>query len=169
MHQTAIRRAYAADTPAIARIVNAAWRTAYAGIVPQSYLDSLEDLSRAQRMAEGLERAPEMRYYLFEENGEPVGASCLHATNDGDLANTAEFSFFYFLPAVWRRGYGTALLRHIKREAAELGYGRLCCWVLEENRRAIAFYESQGMQRDGARHTLTVGVPLEAVRCVTDL
>lgn len=169
MENTAIRRARARDAKAIARIMNAAWRAAYAGIVPQSYLDSLEDLPRARRLVEGLERFPDLSYYLFEENGVPVGAASLHPTHDDDMPDTAEFTFFYFLPSVWRRGYGKLLLERLKAEARSLGFCRICCWVLEQNTRAIAFYESQDMLRDGKRQTVTIGEPLEAVRCVTKL
>ena len=164
-----IRRANAKDAPMIAQIINAAWRRAYAGIVPQGYLNALEDLPRAQRLADGLAQFADLSYFLFEEEGKPVGAASLHATHDKDLTCTAEFSFFYFLPRVWRRGYGTLLLERLKQEAASQGYERLCCWVLEENTRAIAFYESQGMRQDGARQTVTIEVPLEAVRCICSL
>ena len=167
--QTRIRRATAEDAPMIAQIINAAWRRAYAGIVPQGYLNALEDLPRAQRFRDGLTRFTGLHYFMFEEEGKPVGAASLHATRDKDLTRTAEFSFFYFLPRVWRRGYGTQLLAHLKQEAAAQGYERLCCWVLEANTRAIAFYESQGMLKDGARQTVTIEVPLEAVRCICSL
>ena len=102
MEQTSIRLATAEDAQVIANIVNTAWKTAYAGIVPQSYLDALDDISREQRLVEGLERFSDLRYYLFEENGVPVGAASLHPTHDEDLADTSEFTFFYFLPSVWR-------------------------------------------------------------------
>ena len=169
MEHTNIRLATVEDAKTIANIVNAAWKTAYAGIVPQSYLDSLEDIPRAQRLAEGLERSLDLRYYLFEENGVPVGAASLHPTHDEGLADTAEFTFFYFLPTVWRRGYGRMLLDRLKTDARALGYRQICCWVLEENSRAIAFYESQGMLRDGKRQTVPIGEPLEAVRCIAKL
>ena len=167
--ETSIRRAYEADASAIAHIINTAWRVAYAGIVPQGYLDALDDLPRAGRLAEGLTRFADLRYYLFEENGIPVGAASLHPTHDKDLVDTAEFTFFYFLPRVWRRGYGRQMLDHLKQESYALGYDNLCCWVLEGNARAIAFYESQGMLRDGAKQKVTVGISLVAVRCVTKL
>jgi GNAT superfamily N-acetyltransferase len=165
-----IRRGYAPDADAIARIINESWESAYAGIVPQEYLDSLADLSRAHRLVDGLERFTDLRYYIFEENGVPVGAASLHPSRDEDMTRTAEFSFFYFLPQVWRHGYGRLLLNQLKRESLKAGYTRLCCWVLEENQRAISFYESQCMLRDGARQTVTIAeVPLETVRCVTNL
>ena len=166
---TSIRLATVEDAPVIAHIVNTAWKTAYAGIVPQSYLDTLDDIPRVQRLVEGLERFPDLRYYLFEENGVPVGAASLHPTHDEDLADTSEFTFFYFLPSIWRLGYGSMLLDRLKADSRSLGFHQICCWVLEENLRAIAFYESQGMLRDGSRQTVTIGEPLEAVRCVAPL
>ena len=169
MERTSIRRAYAADANTIARIVNGSWRAAYAGIVPQAYLDAMTDEKKAAHLCAGLERVPDMRYYLFEQDGEPVGAASLHATHDDDLQNTAEFTFFYFLPSVWRRGYGQLLLDHLKREAKDMGFERLCCWVLQANLRGVSFYESQGMRRDGKRQTVNIGEPLEAVRCVIEL
>ena len=167
--KTSIRLASAEDAPVIASIVNTAWKTAYAGIVVQSYLDALDDIPRVQRLAEGLERFPELRYYLFEENGVPVGAASLHPTHDEDLTDTSEFTFFYFLPSVWRRGYGRLLLDRLKKDSFALGFRQICCWVLADNTRAIAFYESQGMLRDGSRQTVTIVEPLEVVRCVARL
>ena len=164
-----IRRAYAADGETIAHIINAAWRVAYRGIVPQGYLDTLDEIPRESRLAEGLQKTPILRYYLLEENGLPVGAASLHPTHDKDLTNVAEFTFFYLHPRVWRRGYGRQLLDHLKHEAKEQGFDQLCCWVLEENVRAIAFYDSHGMLRDGARQTVTIEIPLEVVRCITKL
>jgi RimJ/RimL family protein N-acetyltransferase len=169
MEQTVIRRADAGDVDAIAHVINEAWRTAYAGIVPREALDALTDAEKAARLREGLARFAEMRYYVLEAGDAIVGAASLHPTRDADLPGAAEFSFFYFLPAVWRQGYGKELLALLKCEAINLGYERLCCWVLENNTRALTFYESQGMLPDGARQSVTIGVPLEAIRCVCTL
>lgn len=169
MQSVTIRQAAREDTPAIARIVNASWRAAYTGIVPQDVLDALSDEKKQAQLATGLERYPEMRYYLLEADGVPVGAASLHPTRDEDLQNTAEFSFFYFLPQYWRGGYGTRLLAHIEREAKTHGYPYLCCWTLAENARAIAFYEKNGFRRDGARQSVTIGIPLEAIRFIKEL
>ena len=169
MNQIEIRRAFEPDAPVIASIINEAWKAAYAGIIPQRYLDSLDRLPRARQLAEGLARSDSLRYYLLELNGVAVGAASLHPACEDDLPNTAEFSFFYLLPTVWRCGYGRMLLERLKLEAKEQGFEQLCCWVLEENHRAISFYESQGMRRDGKRQTVTIEIPLQAVRCVVHL
>ena len=164
-----IRLAADEDIPAIAHIINEAWKTAYAGIIPQSYLNNIREEDKVKRLREGLERVPHMRYFVLCENGVPVGAASLHRARNEDLPDAAEFSFFYFLPAVWRRGYGTMLLNRLKEESAKAGFLRLCCWVLEENHRAVSFYESQGLLRDGTRQTETIVIPLEEVRCVGKL
>lgn len=161
-----IRLATDADIPAIAHIINEAWKVAYAGIIPQSYLDTIREEDKEKRLREGLVRVPHMRYFVLCENGVPVGAASLHRARGTDLPDAAEFSFFYFLPVVWRQGYGTRLLEYLKRESSNAGFLRICCWVLEENLRALSFYESQGMLRDGTRQTETIVIPLEEVRCV---
>jgi L-amino acid N-acyltransferase YncA len=167
--QVEIRLATDADIPAIAHIINEAWKNAYAGIVPQSYLDKMREPDKAKRLREGLIRVPHMRYFVFCEDGVCVGAASLHRARNADLPDAAEFSFFYFLPAAWRKGYGTMLLNHLKQESTSAGFLRICCWVLEENHRAVSFYESQGLLRDGTRQTETIVIPLQEVRCVGKL
>ena len=169
MDQVEIRTATVSDTPIIAHIINESWKVAYAGIVPQPVLDNLSETKKVEHLKTGLERQPAMRYYLLEVNGVPLGASCLHPAREDDLPDAAEFSFFYFLPQAWRHGCGTILLRYLIDEAAKQGYRQICCWVLENNHRAIAFYESQGMLRDGRRQTVKIGEDLVAVRCVMTL
>ena len=53
MERTSIRRAYAADANTIARIVNGSWRAAYAGIVPQAYLDAMTDEKKSRAPLRG--------------------------------------------------------------------------------------------------------------------
>ena len=53
-----IRQATDADIPAIAHIINEAWKTAYAGIVPQGYLSAMREERKADRLREGLARVP---------------------------------------------------------------------------------------------------------------
>ena len=161
-----IRLATDADIPAIAHIINEAWKTAYAGIVPQSYLNGIREQDKSKRLREGLIRVPHMRYFVLCEDDVPVGAASLHRARNDDLPDAAEFSFFYFLPEAWRKGYGTMLLDFLKHESASAGFLRICCWVLEQNHRAVSFYESQGLLRDGNRQTETIIIPLEEVRCV---
>jgi len=169
LEKTEVRTATVSDVPIIAHIINEAWKSAYAGIVPQPVLGALSDEKKAAQLRIGLQRYPTMRYYLLEADGMPLGAASLHPTRDVDLPDAAEFSFFYFLPGVWRRGYGTILLHYLIHEAEERGYRQICCWVLEENKRAVAFYESQGMLRDGKLQTVSIGKDLTAVRYVMDL
>ncbi len=161
-----IRQATDADIPAIAHIINEAWKTAYADIIPQSYLSGIREQDKIRSLRKGLARVSHMRYFVLCEDGVPVGAASLHRARNEDLPDAAEFSFFYFLPSAWRKGYGTMLLDFLKHTSASAGFLRICCWVLEENHRAVSFYESQGLLRDGKRQTETIVIPLEEVRCV---
>lgn len=169
MTEYQIRRAYEPDAPAIAHILCEAWKTAYAGIVPDSYLAALSETKRARILVDSLAQFPALRYYVVEQGGVPVGAASLHPSRDEDLRAACEFSFFYFLPEVWRKGCGRLLLDRLRQDAAEAGYPVLICWTLEQNARAVAFYEAMGMRRDGARHTIEIGAPLQAIRFVLPL
>ena len=169
MPRVSIRPAAREDTPAIARIINESWRAAYAGIVPQDYLDALSDEKKRRQLESGLDRFPEMAYYLLTIDGEPAGAASLHPTRDADLPDAGEFSFLYLLPAYWRSGYGARLLDYVERATKTRGFARLCCWTLAENARAIAFYEKNGYRRDGAKQNVTIGESLEVIRFVKTL
>lgn len=164
MPAVTIRKAAREDTPAIARIINESWRAAYIGIVPQNVLDALSGEEKRRHLEAGLDRFPDMAYYLLEIDGAPVGAASLHSAREEDLPNAAEFSFFYLKPNCWRGGFGTLLLAHLLNEAKLRGFSQICCWTLEKNARAIAFYEKNGFVRDGAKQSVTIGVPLEAMR-----
>ena len=169
MPAVTIRPATREDIPAIARIINESWRAAYAGIVPQDYLDALSGEKKRRQLETGLDRFPEMAYHLLELDDAPVGAASLHPTRDADLPDAGEFSFFYLLPACWRSGYGTQLLDYVERAAKIRGFLRLCCWTLAENARAIAFYEKNGYRPDGAKQVVTIGRPLDVIRFVKAL
>lgn len=52
----------------------------------------------------------------------------------------------FVLPERRRRGYGTALIKHLARLAVERGYGRLEWAVLDWNEPALAFYRALGAE-----------------------
>jgi ribosomal protein S18 acetylase RimI-like enzyme len=47
-------------------------------------------------------------------------------------------------PDVWRRGIGTALMRHVERELAVRGCPKVNLQVLASNAATVAFYEKLG-------------------------
>ena len=63
----------------------------------------------------------------------------------------------YVRPAYMGRGYGTALLRAAEAALEEAGYTGCFLYVLDTNRRARGFYESNGYAWDGTSLPCAVG------------
>ncbi len=58
----------------------------------------------------------------------------------------------YVHPAAWGRGVGSVLLRDALERLRGDGYADVVLWVIDGNRRAIAFYERFGFVRNGSLH-----------------
>jgi GNAT superfamily N-acetyltransferase len=165
MKEIEIRSATQDDAAAIARIHIDSWRSAYRGLVPDSFLDALDYEARAQRLRESLGRSS-AEWYLAEGRGELLGFVALDVCRDEDVdpKTTGEIQAIYLAPQHWRKGTGGLLYRHAERILRERGYRQAVLWVFAGNDQARRFYEAMGFAPDGASKTHMVGAPLEAVR-----
>lgn len=150
-----IRKAETADIPTIAALHIEGWKGAYGGIVDQAYLDTL---TIAQRIADWTEwmESGESEVFLAEEDGRAAGFVVIGRTKTPPPgsspirpSHSGEIYALYLDPAMWRRGIGTALIRHAARELKERKHSTLCLWVLDANARAKSFYEKMGGQKIG--------------------
>jgi GNAT superfamily N-acetyltransferase len=85
-----------------------------------------------------LDRAGE--FIVGEYAGPLVAMGGLKRTS----ADRAEITRMRVHPAYQRRGFGTAVLRHLEKRAAELGYSTLHLDTLVEQETAQQFYLQQG-------------------------
>jgi ribosomal protein S18 acetylase RimI-like enzyme len=160
-----LRRATPDDAPALAEVHVNSWRSAYRGLVPDSYLASLDEARREEQFREFL-KADSQETYLAEQNGEVLGFLTLGDCRDCDVDHktTAEIWGIYLAPAHWRKGIGCFLCRQAERMLRSRGYEQATLWVFEENEPARRFYEAMGFEPDGASKILNPGAPLKAVR-----
>ncbi|MGW1816097.1 N-acetyltransferase family protein [Streptomyces sp. NPDC002125] len=147
------------DCAAVAEIRVRGWQTAYAGMIPQAYLDAMD-------IAEDAERR---RAHLTAEGGgvdlvagppdAPVtGWACYGPCRDEDTGpGTAELYALYVHPARTGTGTGRALLAEVTARALADGFGSITLWVLKDNARARRFYEHAGFRPDGAEETFEAG------------
>ena len=63
----------------------------------------------------------------------------------------------YVRPADFHKGYGRALLEFVTARLRENGFSEQYLWVLEENRRARAFYEAMGFYANGEKIMQNIG------------
>ncbi|MGW4509301.1 N-acetyltransferase family protein [Streptomyces sp. NPDC004436] len=151
-----VRAMTGTDIEAVSAIRVTGWRTAYAGIVPRTWLERMTVEEDARERRRRFASAPGGVYDLVavDAGGAVVGWACLGPGPDegagGTGTRTGELYALYVLPALVGSGVGRTLIEAVHARARELGLGRLLLWVLEDNARARRFYERAGYAADGA-------------------
>jgi GNAT superfamily N-acetyltransferase len=168
-HHLHLREMALADGPRVAEIRVRGWQCAYAGMMPQAYLDGLDVADEVPRRRAHFEQAGEGVVNLVAEwDGEVVGWACHGPSRDGEIrTGDAELYAIYVAPDRLTRGVGRALLRESTARCTTAGHGRMLLWVLKENERARRFYEKAGFVVDGVEEPFEVeGVEVPEVRYV---
>lgn len=160
-----IRLATPNDADALARVHEDSWRLAYRGLVPDSYLDSLNHEGLAERFRESLISGAR-ETYVAEEAEELLGFMTIGACRDADVdqATTGEIWAIYLAPRHWRKGVGKRLCRDAERMLAARRYTQAVVWVFEGNADARRFYEAMGFVADGDAKMLNLGAALKTIR-----
>ncbi|EGX57652.1 hypothetical protein SZN_21806 [Streptomyces zinciresistens K42] len=166
--RTLIRPMTAADCDRVAEIRVGGWRSAYRGLMPQSYLDAMDPAADAGRRRARFARSADAGAVdlLAESAGVVVGWSCHGPYRDGERRTPdAELYALYVDPARYGAGAGRALPAESVRRCAAAGHARMFLWVLKGNVRARRFYERAGFAADGAEEPFEVdGVRVPEVR-----
>jgi ribosomal protein S18 acetylase RimI-like enzyme len=160
-----IRRATSSDAAALAKVHIDAWRMAYRGLVPDSYLDSLDFDLRAERWRESLATGKRETYVAEDDQG-VLGFLTIGACRDPELAGepVGEIWGIYLAPRHWRKGIGRLLCRRGEEMLASWHFTQAVLWVFDGNQPARGFYETMGYTTDGASKVLNPGAPLKAIR-----
>ena len=128
----------------ISRIYEESWKSAYKGIVPQTYLDSIPKGHWAPYLDQ-----PDWHTLICIEGGHIIGTTSFCKSRFEQFASWGEIISLYLLPQYVGKGYGKALLKAAIRELKEMGFHDVFLWVLEENHRARLFYEKMGFLFSG--------------------
>lgn len=164
-----IRPATPADADAIAEVHVSAWRCAYAGLIPQAYLDELDAGQFSASWHHSLsEPRAENIIVTTDASGAIVGFCVYGPSRDEDAKQdrVGELMAINLLPSVWRQGYGSRLLDYVLADAKAQKWNSLVLWVLHENTRARALYEHFGFVQDGAKkkNTRLADFPVHELR-----
>lgn len=164
-----IRGATVDDAAAIAAVDVASWRAAYAGLMPDGYLDAMSVAGKTAAWERSLQREASRgkRTIVAMKRGRVIG----YATVGPDVeSNRGLLYLMYVAPERWGRGAGVALMAGARDALIELGHAEAALWVLEANERARRFYERDGWRVDGASQTNDYGgVELLAIRMARSL
>lgn len=152
-----LRRATGADASAVAAMHVQTWQTAYRGIVPDPFLDSLDVASRAGRYSFDRVRPGDPETWIAIAGDDVVGMVSVGGGRDEDLPGLGEVMALYVAPDRWRSGAGSALLAKAERLLTDAGFSEAFLWVLEDNARGRRFYETAGWDPDGRTKTVGIG------------
>lgn len=137
-----IRKATISDTKGIARVHVKSWKTTYAHIVPDEYLNNLTYESREQIWINSI---PNGGVYVAETNeGEIVGFSSCGKERSGNYDGfDGELYAIYILKEYQGQGIGRALIQPIIEEFLGMGLNTMLVLVLKDNASRL-FYEALG-------------------------
>jgi ribosomal protein S18 acetylase RimI-like enzyme len=163
-----VRPAGPADAEDVVRVQVGGWHTAYAGIMPDGVLASL-DRQRPQRIARTRERLSTTGAHPFStvvatEDDHVIGFATYgpyrleHEVGSVD-DTVGEVLAIYVDKAYQGRGAGRVLLDTAVAALRGRGVREVRLWVLEENAPARRFYERYGFAADGDRHYFRVEEP----------
>ena len=150
-----IRRARPVDAVAIAAVHVSAWRSAYAGILPDRVLTRLSQEPQAVQYDADI-RAGRGVYVAVAESGAVVGFATAGRARAQGIAE-GEVETLYVLDDWREQGAGRRLLQAGASHLAVSGCRSLFLWVLTENP-SRWFYERMGGRAGMAGHTTVGGV-----------
>ena len=133
-----IRRMSVSDEAEVGRLYVTSWQAGYKGLLPQSYLDGLDEWRWNSKFTD----LPGS--FVITEGETIVGHSCARLAADETMDGWGEVWTLYVLPEYWGRGYGRALLENSVNWLSRQGFDRVYLWALDTNTRARRFYERCG-------------------------
>ena len=86
-------------------------------------------------------------YKVVEVEGELVGAAGFGPFVCSEYPNCCELQKMYFFSAARGKGWGRALIEHLKSDAKERGYEHMYLESLSSMTQALRLYERQGFRR----------------------
>lgn len=137
-----VREASAGDGAAIARVHVDGWRTAYAGIMPEEYLEA-KSVDRHREMWEKIIAGGRDLVMVAEKDGAVRGFISGGKGRDELAAYDSEVYAVYVDRELRGLGAGQALMRAFFERQAAAGARSCALWVLEANP-SRRFYEKFG-------------------------
>jgi ribosomal protein S18 acetylase RimI-like enzyme len=142
MNDFIIRKATINDSNGKGYVHYKSWIETYTGLFPDEVMEKIT-LERSVRLAK---EHPENTYVAIVDH-KIVGFACYLESRDADLKNAGEIMAIYILNDFKNMGIGKALMEACYKELSN--FNIIAVWVLESNKKAIGFYESEVFKKDG--------------------
>jgi len=128
-----IRHAVLADAASIARVHVVSWRAAYAGIVSQAHLDSLDEAQFAKRWQHWITSETSSTFCVAAVDGALCGFASAGPIRKPISFYDGELYAIYVLPEMQRQGVGRGLFGYIADELVAQKLHHLLLWSLRDN------------------------------------
>ena len=168
-----IRQPTVDDADALGRTHVRAWLATYrGGLMPDEYLERLDEYDRAQMWRSSLENPPRSRSIRLvgESAAGVVAGFILVGPADGDReATVGELYAINVDPDDWGSGLGAALIDRGVAALSQFGFTQAVPWVHPGNQRARRFFAALGWIDDEVeRQQSVLGVEVPEVRYSLD-
>ncbi len=157
-----IREATINDSAALARVSVETWKIAYAGILPQDFLNSLSLEQRTIRWRERLSNPDTTRFTFLavDDNASIIGYAGGVPEHEGNQVYTGEIGDIYILKEYQRKGIGRRLMSSVVLRLQQQGHKAVLVWVYTANP-ARAFYKALGGEIIGTKNVERGGITLQ--------
>ena len=142
--EVCIRKVRIGDESSLAYVQTESWKAAFADILDAETLFRCTDITKAETMYRSLLQEQKGNGYLLTLNEKPHCIAWWDAARDADMNGKAELICIHSLPENWHKGYGSMMMERVLDDIRKCGYSEVLLWVFTENKRARAFYESEG-------------------------
>jgi GNAT superfamily N-acetyltransferase len=139
-----IREAVPQDALAIARVHVNSWRSTYAGLLPQDYLDQIDVEKRAERWEQILShKKPREGNVVAEADGRIIGFSSTGPSRSPAWSLQGELYALYLEDGHQKKGIGKALFLEAIEQLRSQEMKSMLVWVLKGNP-TCGFYQKMG-------------------------
>ena len=139
-----IRRANVSDAEDIAAVHDAAWREAYAGIIPGRELEKMLVRRGPRWWHTAISRGSRISVVDFDET--ICGYVSYGRNRLGEMPYPGEIFELYLMPEFQGIGFGRRLFEAARQDLRQKDLARMMVWALAENTRAVGFYRHMGGQ-----------------------
>ncbi|MEM8645421.1 MAG: GNAT family N-acetyltransferase [Pseudomonadota bacterium] len=138
-----LRNATHEDASAITALHLASWRSAYRGVLPDTYLDGEAEAERSAHWDKTLSSLKPEDLVLVAENEDGL-RGFISVYRDAEPGYDAYLDNLHVLPGHRGGGLGRQLLAAALARTIAGGAKTLCLWAFDQNEGAIRFYKRLG-------------------------
>jgi len=159
MSKIKTRTATIQDAVSMSLIHANSWKKAYQGLLPDEYLNGIEDTQWVDMITNRLKDGT-MKAWVATIEDKMIGCVCVGNSKYQGYEGQLELISIYVLPEYCHLGAGSLLLNEVFEYALNNNYLEVGLWVLDGNHHAIRFYEKNGFIANGDSISCMIGKKL---------